>query len=192
MARGNDAQQAGAELQANYGAIPNAEDLIAAHRATVDPHVVAAQLKPVDEEATADLDLKAVDVPEGHKVLTGAVRGDSEIYVVRDDAGGVYKLHQPVDPDDYEAPALDPGDEALRAAAKLQQQVEADVAGVKAEVDKELAEAQAAANEKLTKAREEAQAKYQEKVGDAMSEAAEEAGGEPAEAAPKRGAAKRS
>jgi hypothetical protein len=179
MPRGNDAEQAQADLVANYGAIPNAEDLIAQHRAMVDPHAVAAGMKGVNDEATKELDYGTVDVPEGHKVLAGAVRGDSEVYVVKDQNGVLYKLHQPAS-DDYEPPPMAEDTAVQRAQYQLQQKVEADVAGVQAEVDKELAEAQAAANEKLTAAREEAMAKYKEELPDATEAAAEEASGEPA------------
>jgi len=91
MARGNDAEAAAAEMQSQYGDAPNAEELIAAHRAAQDPRLHRASLSRIDQGATDALDLSSFDVGEGEEVVAASVRGVHVIAVVEDARGNYSK-----------------------------------------------------------------------------------------------------
>jgi hypothetical protein len=83
--RGNDPSVI-SEVQQQYGAAPNAEELIAKHLESRDPELRQASLRPLDVEATEALDLRAVagalDLASEEEVLAASVRGGRIIAVV--------------------------------------------------------------------------------------------------------------
>lgn len=89
MPRGSDAEAAGAELKARTGMVPNAEDLIAANQARMTKELRAASLRPVDAEATNEMDeSEAQGFLEGDRTaVSWAVRGPF-VVVVSEDAEG--------------------------------------------------------------------------------------------------------
>lgn len=89
MARGNDATAAERDLQATYSGAPNAEEMIKAQRNSVDRRVAEASLKPIDEGATAALDLSDFDVNRGETVIAASVRGGYVIAVIEDETGNI-------------------------------------------------------------------------------------------------------
>lgn len=89
MPRGNDSEAAAAEFAAKVGEHANAEDLIAAHRASIDRDVARASLSPIDQGATDALDLESLRVAKGERVIAAAVRGGIVIAVVEDENGTV-------------------------------------------------------------------------------------------------------
>jgi len=91
--RGNDIEAADAEVRGTLGDYPDAEALLAEEY--LSPEVRAASLKSLNQAATDDLDLSEIDVPDGHEVLSAAVRGDSIVYVAADETGRSYKGVEP-------------------------------------------------------------------------------------------------
>jgi hypothetical protein len=89
MARGNDAKAAERDLQATYSGAPNAEEMIKAQRQSVDRRVAEASLKPIDEGATAALELDDFDVNRGETIIAASVRGGYVIAVIEDENGEV-------------------------------------------------------------------------------------------------------
>jgi hypothetical protein len=86
VARGNDAEAAAAELKAKLGTPGNAEDMIqlAAERYTKE--LRAASHRPVDDEATAEMDEDTVQGFVGDReVLAYAVRGPFLVVVSTDE-----------------------------------------------------------------------------------------------------------
>jgi hypothetical protein len=110
MPRGNDAEAAAAEFAAKVGEHANAEDLITAHRASIDRDVARASLAPIDQGATDALDLEALKVAKGERVIAAAVRGGIVIGVVEDENGTVLPKRK------FDIPA------DARKASTLQQQ----------------------------------------------------------------------
>ena len=166
-----DAAASSAEFVGQYGIHPNAEALLLAHQASLDPALEAALLKPVDAEATAELDLESIEPEQGGKVLDAAVRGGNIVYVAEATDGRYYKGIVPAE--DEEAKAGDPAKAAERATtlaetkmAKLSSvantNIEAKVAEFRAELQAEAAEA-------LASAREEAQGEAQEAIEEAQA-----------------------
>lgn len=95
--RGNDADAAGTELQARTGEAPNAETMIADNAARWPAELRAANNRPIDQEATAEMDEDAVagelDVEGEVQVLGWAVRGPFLVVVYEDeDTGEVHKV----------------------------------------------------------------------------------------------------
>lgn len=91
MPRGND-ESAARDLAASVGeGVGNAEDLIERTYADRTPELEAAQMKALDEEATAALDISKLSGPNGEEVVSAAVRGGVTIVVYVDDKGGYSK-----------------------------------------------------------------------------------------------------
>lgn len=138
MARGNDAKAAERDLQATYSGAPNAEEMIKAQRNSVDRRVAEASLKPIDEGATAALDLSDFDVNRGETVIAASVRGGYVIAVIEDENGDVLPkrlFDVPKDAQEASTNAPTPGgpktlhrnvepagDEAKKAAAAAKKQ----------------------------------------------------------------------
>ena len=92
MARGNDAEAAAEELKAKLGTSGNAEDMIALAGERDSPELRAANLRPVDQEATDELgEDKAQGFVGDRQVLGYAVRGPFLVVVSSDDDGFVIK-----------------------------------------------------------------------------------------------------
>lgn len=114
--------QARREGNTQYGPYANAEELIRAHIASIDPAVRSAGLKRTNEELTATLDLSQIEVPEGGKLLDAAVHGtdpkDLAIVFVWEDQkdGRAYKGVQAYS-SDYELPSESETDRASREHA---------------------------------------------------------------------------
>lgn len=91
MPRGND-ESAARDLAAQHGeGVGNAEQLIEQTYADRTPELEAAQMKSVDEEATAALDISKLSGPNGEEVVSAAVRGGVTIVVYVDEKGGYSK-----------------------------------------------------------------------------------------------------
>jgi hypothetical protein len=100
MPAGNDAQAAYSELTDRFGAgHGRAEDLIEARRDAYPEELRAAQLRGVDENATALIDdaevADAAGVDEA-AIQSKAVRGDAVIAVVEGDDGRTAKVMLPL------------------------------------------------------------------------------------------------
>ena len=92
MPRGND-ETAARDLAAKHGSegVGNAEELIEAVQASRTPELEAAQMKPLDEEATTAIDLSTLSGPNGEPAVSAAVRGGVTVVVYVDEKGGYSK-----------------------------------------------------------------------------------------------------
>ena len=91
MPRGND-ESAARDLAESVGeGVGNAEQLIEQTYADRTPELEAAQMKSLDEEATAALDISKLSGPNGEEVVSAAVRGGTTIVVYVDAKGGYSK-----------------------------------------------------------------------------------------------------
>lgn len=170
MPAGNDQAAAVADLIAAGGYTTNVERLIDAAQAAVSPELQAASMKAIDTEATAELDLGSADVPEGHKVLSGAVRGDAAVFVVADENGRTYK-HVQGYADDYEAPVAKSEEVAAQASASARAGMSQAIAEAEAQAQRELEEALAEINRKKAEAIQSAQEEAQAEIESAQEEA---------------------
>jgi hypothetical protein len=95
MPRGNDADAAGTELATRTGQDPNAEDLIAANQARWSTELRAANNRPINQQATDELDEDEVGGMVESKgevnVLGFAVRGPFVVVVYEDEDGVLHK-----------------------------------------------------------------------------------------------------
>lgn len=91
MARGNDAEAAQEDLRQHYGDQPNAEVLIAEHKAVQDPRMHRASMSSIDQGATNALDLDKLKVGDDEQVMSASVRGGYVIAVVSDARGNFVK-----------------------------------------------------------------------------------------------------
>jgi vacuolar-type H+-ATPase subunit H len=178
MPRGNDAKSAAAEFRGQYGIQGNAEDLIQGNRAAYPGPLRSAQLAPLNESASADLDIEKVgkdlDLPDGASVIGAAVRGKYIVAVVETATGHTYKEVLSADGEDLE----DSGDEqkVAEASALAAQKI----AAANAEADKIIADAIAEAQEKASKIAQDAADEAREKAAqDAKDADDEEAAAKP-------------
>jgi hypothetical protein len=161
MPRGNDTEHAktfNKDTTAQYGVFPNADEMIRAHRASIDPAVTRASLLSLDEEATAeaneDLDALADKVDglaEGDTIIGAAVRGNALVVVFVDEQGWTHKAVGGWT-DKYEAPELTPAEVTLQAEAKRDALVRTETARLQAEADAQIAEAKAEADARVSEA----------------------------------------
>jgi hypothetical protein len=120
--------------------IGNAEALQRAYRASQSRAVAKASLLPIDNAATADLDLDEVEGQLGGDTFhAAAVRGNAIVVVAEDANGRVYKTVLPAN-DRYVAPPE--GDPAEEAASNSELAFQAEVAKLRAEFEAELAKVQ--------------------------------------------------
>lgn len=162
MPAGNDAAAAAADLVSKGGVSTNVERLIDAQRASVGSDVIAASLRTIDPEATAQLDLSKVKVPDGHKVLSGAVRGKAAVFVVEGPDGRTYKMvDEKQSASDYEAPAESAQAAYERELTQARVNEAAEIQRIRAESERRLEEARAeiarAEAEELAKIRKDSQ-----------------------------------
>jgi hypothetical protein len=142
--------------------IGNAEALQRAYRASQSRAVAKASLLPIDNAATADLDLDEVEGQLGGDTFhAAAVRGNAIVVVAEDANGRVYKTVLPAN-DRYVAPPE--GDPAEEAASNSELAFQAEVAKLRAEFEAE-----------LEKVREELTKQFSEKVTDAREETLDQA-----------------
>lgn len=144
-----------------YGIHPNAEALLAAHRANLDPALEAASLKPINNEATAELDLSKIKPERGGTVLAASVRGNAIVYVAEGTDGREYKGIEPYEGRTLatsETPEAAAHRAALREETKFSEvanrvnaNVEAKVEEFRRELAAEAAEVLADEREKLHK-----------------------------------------
>lgn len=133
---------------AQYGIHPNAQSLIDAHQASVDPAVTRASLTQIDPEATkeAEDDMDAaggkLELEDDDKLLAVAVRGNALVGVVENAQGNVRKVVGPWN-DRYEAPTLSADAVTRRATAERDSKVAQETARLRAEADAKIAEARA-------------------------------------------------
>lgn len=157
---------AAAEFRKRHGVlnsdipIGNAEALQRAFRASQSRAVSKASLLPIDNAATADLDLDELEGKlDGDTLHAAAVRGNAIVVVAEDENGRVYKTVLPAN-DRYKAPD-EPGDAAEAAASNAELAFQAQVASLRAEFEAELekvrAELQEKLSEKVSDAREQTQ-----------------------------------
>lgn len=176
----SDMAAARRELSGQYGVNANAEELIRTHMASIPPEVRAVAKKPVNQEATKDLDLGDIKVPSGHVVIDAVVRGDEVSYVAETPDGRWYKgVQNPSARSSRESAA----DASIRHSVQSEQQLREATANANAEIALATAEAQRAAEakhaEELAKLREElaqAQAKLGEKAEKEAEKEAADAG----------------
>jgi len=184
MPRGHELLQedtaATAEFQGQYGIHPNAEALLLAHQASLDPALQAALMRPVDAEATAELELSEIEAERGGKVIDAAVRGDAIVYVAEGSDGQLYKAVTPAN-ENYSPPVGSATDAAARAATRTEAEMgrAAQVvnANIAAKLEERRAELAAQAGEELAAYREELQGQAEAEVEEAAA-AEEEAQGE--------------
>jgi gas vesicle protein len=173
MPRGNDAAAAAADLIAKGGVTSNAESLIEANQARLTPGYVAVQVRAVDSAATDELDLEQLasdaGLPEDHKVVAAAVRGNAISFVAEDANGRAYK--DVYFPNEADAPTEAAAQAAHRESVAAEGDFQAEVAQARAKAEKELADAladiQRETAEQIAKARDEAN----ERIAKAMEEA---------------------
>ena len=92
MARGNDSEAAAAELKAKLGTSGNAEDMIALAAERYPAELRAANLRPVNQKATDELEEDKVQGFVGDREVLGyAVRGPFLVVVSTDDDGFIAK-----------------------------------------------------------------------------------------------------
>jgi uncharacterized protein YegJ (DUF2314 family) len=163
MPRGNDSSVEAAALRSQYGIHANADEMIRGVRASVDPAVQKASLLAIDEEATADLDLKTAsskfDLEEGEELTSFVVRGNAIIGVIENEHGYTRKAVVGAN-SDYKAPKLTAADHRAAAAAKRDARIAAETARLRAEADERIEQAREEENarvaEELAKIRESA------------------------------------
>lgn len=152
---------------AQYGIHPNAQALIDAHQASVDPAVTRASLTQIDPEATAEAeeDFEAtagkLELGDDDKLLAVAVRGNALVGVVESADGSVRKVVGPWN-DRYEAPTVSADVATRRATAERDARVAQETARLRSEADARIAEARAEEEarvaEEVAKIREQADA----------------------------------
>jgi hypothetical protein len=95
MPRGNDAAEAAKELGERYKATGNAENLIRANKLRNTREMRIAANLEADEQATEELDLKAVakaaELPKGANIVGATVRGGYVVYAYRGEDGRTLK-----------------------------------------------------------------------------------------------------
>jgi hypothetical protein len=168
MPRGNDtayATEFNANTMSQYGIHSNAEEMIADHRARLDPALSKASLMAINEEETAkaneDLDAvgKKFDVGDDEIVLGATVRGNAVIAVI-EDANGFTRKELAGWTDDYKAPKLTAQEKAVRAQWEKDNLVRQETTRLRAEADAKIAEVEAEENarvaEEIAKIRENA------------------------------------
>lgn len=197
MPRGHELLAEDAEHVRNftgqYGVHPNAEALLAAHRANLDPALEAASGKQIDGDATAKLDLSKIEPERGGVILSASVRGNAIVYVAEGEDGRTYKGMAPYNKS-YAPPAEDPNEAAGRAAmrketeyshiaAVVNMNVEAEVEAFRAKLNEQAAEVLAKAredlNEDAVKAAEEARSEAEAAKGKAGTDESPAKGASP-------------
>lgn len=165
--------QARAEFAGQYGMHPNAEALVLAHQASLDPALEAASLKPVDAEATKELDPSSIEPERGGRVLDAVVRGGVIVYVAEGTDGRSYKGIQA--PDDADLPQEDPSTAGLRAATKAEAKMAQLAATANANIEAKVAEFRAELQQQAAEALAEERESLQEEAQKAAEEAQEQA-----------------
>jgi hypothetical protein len=162
----NEMAEARRELAGQYGIHQNAEELIRAHQASIPPDVRAAALKPVDLDATKELDQDSIDLPSGHFVVDAVVREDMISYVADDGTGRWYKGVQPVGAKKSARAKAAVKDSAAEASLRHTVQSEA-------ELRQAALDAQAEIAVKAAEARREAEAESAEQIAKLRAELAQ-------------------
>lgn len=167
IARQNDRQAAIEEFRQNYRISPNAEELIAANNASYSAALREASLTPLDEKATAELDvdkLASKTTVSGSKVsdlgepMSAAVRGNAIVVVVKRDDGRLVKEVVPAN-DKYVAPRETPSEAMANAQVLTTAELTEEVFKLRQELAAELAEL-----------RREKELEYGSKIADAQEE----------------------
>lgn len=164
-----DDPTAGGQFQAQYGVHSNAEEMILAHRRSVNPALQRASLIPVDQDATEEAlaDLKGsaakLKLPEGTELLSCAVHGNALVGVVVDPRNGYVEKVVGGWDDSYSPPKLSPELEQLQAEADAQLKVNHEIARLRSDMEQRIAEAVA-----------DATATFQEQLDAASKKAAKE------------------
>lgn len=153
MPRGND-PDARREFLERHGTLnpdiptTNAEELIKVHSASQSRAVQKASLLPIDNEATADLDLADLGEKAGGNVVAAAVRGNAIVAVIEDEYGRTFKTVVPAN-DRYVAPEETAEDLTLRDAAMADLSLQAEISRLREEHESELAKLRAEFSEKM-------------------------------------------
>lgn len=176
-----------------YGIHANAEEMIEAHRRSINPALQKASLIQVDAEATeeAKSDLKAagkkLGLRDGQTLIDVTVRGNAVIGVVEEEDGYVHKAVAGWT-DDWVPPVLTPDQAAAQAQADQESLIRHEVDKLKAEYQGDLNDAitdlTTNFNEQLAKIRadaakevEKAQAKAEREADRASSSSSRSSGG---------------
>ncbi len=107
MPRGNDPDAAREFAERNPDLTTNAAELVRYQALAQSPELKAASRKPIDEEATADLDLSALSKKVDGEVVSAVVRGGVTVCVVSKD-GVSSKVALDEDGEPAPAPELEP------------------------------------------------------------------------------------
>lgn len=174
MPRGNDAAAAAADLIAKGGVTSNAETLIQANQARLTPGLMAAQVRGIDAEATAELDLvqvgKDAGLPDDHVVEAAAVRGNAVSYVATGPDGRSYK--GAYYPDGKQEPTEAAADAAHRERIAAELDVSTEIANARDNAAKQLEAALAEINEATAEAIQKARDEANDRIAKAEEEAA--------------------
>ncbi|HTE60774.1 MAG TPA: hypothetical protein VK631_10525 [Solirubrobacteraceae bacterium] len=173
MPQGNDPTPA-AELEAAFGVTSNASELIAVNRARYPLALREALNKPVDDQASADLDL--AKVAEAAEVEQGAIH-DAKVHgtgakaavvvVVENDRSSLDKIVVPLVEVSGSAASRRKAQQAAEEGRSPQEAADEVLAKAEADAREALTEAQAAIN----RANEEAAAEAQRIIQEASAEA---------------------
>lgn len=173
MPSGNDAKAAAAEFRGQYGISGNAEDLIQANRAAYPSELRAAQLAPVNDEKSKDLDMedvgKQANLAEGSEVLDAKVRGKYICAVIQTASGHTYKEVLAADGGD-----LDGDESAEHKVQAAHSEALQKVQEAQAEAEKIIAQAREDAQEEAAKIMQDAQKEVEESAQEAAKAEADE------------------
>lgn len=160
MPRGNDVEgnaQWNEQTLNAHGILGNAEDMIRAHRASIDRGLIKAMLIREDEEASAeanaDLDATAekLDLLPGETLIAAAVHGNAVIGVLEHESGMVRKVIGGWN-DKYVPPKLSPAELAEAEDAKVHVAVATEIARLREEHESQMASFRADAEVQLAEA----------------------------------------
>lgn len=186
MARGSDAATLDRENRSRFGEHLNADELIRAHAASVDPALQKVLGYKTDDEATekveADLDAHAgkFSLAEGETLVSAAVHGNALVGVI-ETPDGRHRKQVVGYTDDFAGVKLTPAEQEAYARAQAEGQVASETAKVREAAAAQVAEAEAEIERETSEKIAKIQADAAKRVADAEAEA-EKAKSEPAPA----------
>jgi hypothetical protein len=153
----DDTAAARQELAASqYGAYPNAEELIRGQFAATSPELRTANRLPENLEERNRLKEEGgpdIDVPEGGRLMNWTVRGTDPtrqviVFVWADEQGNFQRGMQ--GHGDYQAPPESPQDKAFREIALHDAKVKQEAIAANVEIDQKVAELKAELSEEIS------------------------------------------
>lgn len=168
MPRGSDAVIVGQENNRQYGEHANAQDLIRAHAATIDPALQKVLARPTDDDATATVKENLAehegkfDLREGESLLDAAVHGAALVGVIEDKWGRTRKKVVAF-LDSYVPPRLTEKEQRDADRAREEGEVQAETSRIREETQRRVEEArqqaEAEADEEIARIKAEADAR---------------------------------